>query len=63
VIYTCFCYNIRECYFGKIIQKEDLIFKRPAYGISPKFLEEVIGKRARRDIKEDEILKWEMLEE
>jgi len=48
---------------GKIIQKEDLIFKRPAYGISPKFLEEVIGKRARRDIKEDEILKWEMLEE
>ena len=36
-----------------------LTFKRPASGISPKFIDEVVGKKASRDIKEDEVLKWE----
>jgi len=46
---------------GKIIEAEDLTFKRPASGISPKFIDDVIGKRALADIKEDEILLWNML--
>jgi sialic acid synthase SpsE len=46
---------------GKIIEAEDLTFKRPASGISPKFIDDVIGKRALVDIKEDEILLWNML--
>jgi len=46
---------------GKVIQKEDLTFKRPAFGISPRSINEVIGMRARRTIQEDEILKWGML--
>ena len=29
---------------GKTIEAEDLTFKRPAYGISPKFIDKVIGK-------------------
>jgi N-acetylneuraminate synthase len=45
---------------GKTITKEDLTFKRPAHGVSPKFIDEVVGKRASRDIEEDEILKWNM---
>jgi len=48
---------------GKVITEDDLTFKRPATGISPKFIDEVVGKKANRDIKEDEILKWEMLSE
>ena len=47
---------------GKIIEMEDLTFKRPAYGISPKYIDDVIGKRANIHIKEDEILTWNMLE-
>jgi len=47
---------------GKIIEKEDLTFKRPAHGISPKFIDEVVGKKSNVDIKEDEILKWSMIE-
>ena len=43
---------------GKTIEYEDLTWKRPAYGISPKFIEEVIGRVAVRDIREDEVLKW-----
>jgi len=44
---------------GEIVTKEMLTFKRPASGISPKFIDEVVGKKASRDIKEDEVLKWE----
>ncbi len=46
---------------GKIIEKDDLTFKRPASGISPKFIDEVVGGKALRDISEDEILKWDMI--
>jgi len=39
---------------------EDMIdFKRPGTGINPKFLELVIGRTAKKDIKNDEIIKWE----
>jgi len=44
---------------GKVIEYDDLTFKRPASGISPKFIDEVVGKKANRDIEEDEVLKWE----
>jgi len=45
---------------GKIITKEDLTFKRPAHGISPKFIDEVMGKKAVGDIEEDMVLQWNM---
>ncbi len=41
---------------GKKIEKSDLTFKRPAHGISPKHIDLIIGKRAKRDIIEDEII-------
>jgi sialic acid synthase SpsE len=47
---------------GKIITKNDLTFKRPAHGVSPKFIDEVIGKKAAVDIKDDDVLQWGMLE-
>jgi sialic acid synthase SpsE len=46
---------------GKIISKEDLTFKRPAHGISPKFINEVVGKIATIDILEDTVLKESMI--
>ncbi len=47
---------------GKVIEKEDLTFKRPAHGVSPKFIDEVVGKVANREIKEDDVIKWNMFE-
>jgi len=38
-----------------------LIFKRPGYGIQPKFLDIVIGRETKRDIEKDEIITWEMV--
>jgi len=46
---------------GHIIQKDDLTFKRPAYGISPKNLEHIIGRKTNSEIKADDILQWEMI--
>jgi N-acetylneuraminate synthase len=44
---------------GEIVTKDMLTFKRPASGISPKFIDEIVGKKVNRDIEEDEVLKWE----
>jgi len=44
----------------KVIEKEDLTFKRPAHGVSPRFIGEVVGKTALVDIKDDDVLKWNM---
>lgn len=47
---------------GKVIEISDLTWKRPAHGISAKYINEVIGKKALIDIQEDDILKWNMLD-
>lgn len=46
---------------GTIISREHLTWKRPAHGISPRQIEEVLGKQAVRAIEEDEVLQWKML--
>jgi sialic acid synthase SpsE len=43
---------------GKIVEMSDLTWKRPASGISPRHIDEVIGKVALDSIEEDEILQW-----
>jgi sialic acid synthase SpsE len=46
---------------GKIIEMEDLTWKRPAFGIEPGSIDEVIGMSANEEIEFDTILKWSML--
>ncbi len=46
---------------GKTIDFADLTFKRPASGISPRCIDEVIGKVAEKNIGEDEVMKWNFL--
>jgi sialic acid synthase SpsE len=46
---------------GKIIEKSDLTFKRPAHGISPKYIDDVVGKEAKVDIMEDDIIKKDLI--
>lgn len=45
---------------GETIEEKHLTFKRPAHGISPRHIDELIGKKALRDITEDEVLQWNM---
>lgn len=46
---------------GEIITENDLMAKRPGTGISPKYMNIVIGREAKKDLKEDEVLMWEMI--
>lgn len=52
----------RDIKKGDVIVSEDLTWKRPASGISPKFINDVIGKKAVTDISNDTVLKWTMIE-
>lgn len=47
---------------GTVIAGEMLAVKRPGTGLEPKFLDRVIGKRAKQDIKKDDLVSLEMLE-
>lgn len=44
---------------GAIITEEMLEFKRPGKGIKPEMIDVLIGRELKRDIKEDEVIKWE----
>ena len=46
---------------GQKIKAEHLICKRPATGISPKYFKNIIGKRIKKNIHSDTILKWKHL--
>lgn len=46
---------------GEVITYDHLTWKRPAFGISPREIDDLIGKEAKRDIKSDEIFYWEMV--
>ena len=46
---------------GEKLSKEDLIAKRPGTGISPEFLDIVVGKKVSVDMREDQILTWDSL--
>lgn len=54
---------VRRIARGRRVTREDLTWKRPADGISPKHIGQVVGMFATLDIEEDEQIKWEMLHE
>lgn len=47
---------------GEIINENHLTWKRPAKGISPKDINQLVGKRSLIDIKDDTILQWNMFD-
>lgn len=47
---------------GDILKEEDLIFKRSNNGIEAEFYKMIIGKKIKRDLKEETIISWDDLE-
>ena len=47
---------------GACLERADLTWKRPAHGISPRCIDEVLGMKARGPIAEDTVLQWRLLE-
>jgi sialic acid synthase SpsE len=54
--------SIRIIKAGNKIRYEDITWKRPGTGISPKNIESLVGKKVRQDIPNDSILSWDMFE-
>ncbi|MFW6065135.1 MAG: N-acetylneuraminate synthase [Candidatus Natronoplasma sp.] len=46
---------------GSVLKEDMLDIKRPGFGIKPKHLERLIGRGVKRDIKEDELITWDMI--
>lgn len=51
----------RDMKSGEKIKAEDLMPKRPGTGISPEYVEIVVGRKVVKDLKEDTILTWDMV--
>ncbi len=51
----------RDIPMGKTIEEQDLVIKRPGYGIAPKFMNMVVGRIARKNIEEDDIITWDLI--
>ena len=46
---------------GKVIERKDLIIKRPGMGIHPKYINIVIGRRAKKKIYYDDWITWDKI--
>ena len=51
----------RDMKAGEVIKETDLMPKRPGTGISPEYVEIVVGRKVTRDLPEDTILTWDMI--
>ena len=46
---------------GHILNNEDLLFKRPGSGISPDEIKHLTGRKVKRDLIKDQVLRWDDL--
>ena len=49
-------------YAGEPISTQSIMVKRPGTGIEPKYFDQVLGKKAKQDIKKDRVITWDMIE-
>ena len=54
-------YANAEISAGTVITKEMVSILRPAVGLDPKFLEVIIGRKARVNIRQNEVVTWEKI--
>ena len=55
-------YFIRDIKAGQLITYEDIKTIRPAYGLPPKFFEEIIGSKLIKDVEAGDPVKWDCIE-
>jgi sialic acid synthase SpsE len=46
---------------GTVITREMLTVKRPGYGIPPKYLDIIVGRAAKVDLEEDDVVTWDSI--
>jgi pseudaminic acid synthase len=53
---------VKDVKAGDVFTEENVRSIRPGYGLHPRYLKKILGKRARCDIKKGTPLKWDMIE-
>jgi N,N'-diacetyllegionaminate synthase len=56
-IFTKSCALINDKKKGYFIKKEDIVFKKPGFGINAKYIKEIIGKKLVKDVSHNRILR------
>ena len=51
----------RDMKKGEVITEMDVMAKRPGTGISPKYIDIVLGRAVKEDLSEDTVLTWDMV--
>ena len=46
---------------GRVLTRDMLIIKRPGFGIEPKFINDILGKKTKCEIKKEQWLIWDMI--
>lgn len=54
-------YVVKDTKVGEPLSKENLRVIRPSFGMSPKHFNEVLGKKAAKDLKRGDPLTWDMI--
>ena len=54
-------YFVKDLKAGEMVTAEAVRSVRPGYGLAPKYMEDVIGTRALRDIRKNTPVSWEVL--
>ncbi len=55
-------YVAKDIKKGELLTEENIRSVRPGYGLHPKYLKEILGKRAKRDLEFATALKWDMID-
>ncbi len=53
---------VKDMKKGEVFTEENVRSIRPGYGLHPKYLKEILGKRARKDIERGTPLSWELID-
>lgn len=55
-------FMVKDIMEGEVFTRDHIKSIRPGYGLHPKFINDIIGRKAKRDIKKGTPLKWEDIE-
>jgi len=60
-VFRCSLFVVKDMKAGDVFTEENVRSIRPGYGLPPKFLKEVLGRQAAKDIERGTPLEWKMI--
>jgi len=62
MLYRRSLYTTRDMVAGEVFSADNVRCVRPGYGLQPKYLGIILGKKVSRDVKAGTPIKWELIE-